>query len=123
MAKTRKKKKFKIPLLEIEEYAKILDKDIFELLGLKNISAKKKERLGNKIARIIIDRVLIRLDSMLKGPELAKFKYILENNSIEELQKFFADKGIDIPKMMIQEAIVLKAQIVQFVSASATQNK
>ncbi len=123
MAKTRKKKKFKIPLLEIEEYAKILDKDIFELLGLKNISAKKKERLGNKIARIIIDRVLIRLDSMLKGPELAKFKYILENNSIEELQKFFVDKGIDIPKMMIQEAIVLKAQIVQFVSASATQNK
>lgn len=116
--KSKKTKKFKIPLLEIEDYAKVLDADIFELLGLKNIPAKKKEQLGNKIARIIIDRVLIRLDSMLKGPELAEFKYLLENASSQDLQNFFTSKGIDIPKMMIQEAIVLKAQIVQFVAAS-----
>ena len=117
------KKEFKIPLLEIEDYAKILDTDIFELLGLKNLSQAKKAEFGEKIGRIILDRVLIRVDSMLKGPEVAELKMLLERGSKEDLEKFFADKNIDIPKMMIQEAVVLKAQLTQFVMAKTGKSK
>ncbi len=120
-AKTTRKRK--IPLLEIEDYAKILDTDIFELLGLKNLSAKKKERIGNKIARIIIDRVLIRLNAMLSGEDAAELKYLLEKGNNQDLQRFFTQKNIDIPKMMVQEAIVLKAQLVQYVMARTGQKE
>jgi hypothetical protein len=113
--KKRSGKKFTLPLTEIEDYAKILDTDIFELLGLQNLPQEKKSEIGHRIGNIIIDRVLIRLDSLLSGPEIAELKFLTERNDKDGMVEFFQTRNIDIAKMMLEEAIALKAQLVNFV--------
>jgi|GEM_PF-2126945 len=111
--------KINFPLMEIEDYAKILDTDIFELLGLQNLPQEKKSEIAHRIGNIIIDRVLIRLDSMLRGPEIAELKFLTERDDKEGLVEFFKTRNIDIAKMMVEEAIALKAQLVNFVTWAA----
>ena len=107
--------KFKIPLLTMEDYAEILQTDLFELLGLEKLPSEQKIKLSEKLGDIIMSRVLIRIDNELQAPDVAELKSILNQGDKGTFYKFLEDKNIDLPKIVTQEAMNLKAELVSFV--------
>lgn len=107
--------KFKIPLLTMEDYAEILQTDLFELLGLEKLPSEQKTKLSEKLGDIIMSRVLIRIDNELQAPDVAELKSILNQGDKGAFYKFLEDKNIDLPKIVTQEAMSLKAELVSFV--------
>lgn len=116
-----KKRELKIPLLSIDEYSQIIDTDIFQLLGLEKISQKRKSELAEKIGDIILNRALIKIDAELNSEERMELKYLLDNQDEAKIKQFFNERHIDVKKIMIEEAIALKAQITTFVKAKLNQ--
>jgi succinate dehydrogenase flavin-adding protein (antitoxin of CptAB toxin-antitoxin module) len=108
-------KQFKIPLLSMEDYAEILDTDLFKLLGLEKLPTKEKTQMAQSLGNIIMDRVLIRIDSKLQAPDVAELKSILDTEDKGNFYRFLQERNIDLPEIITQEAMNLKAQLVSFV--------
>jgi hypothetical protein len=106
---------FKIPLLTMEDYAEILNTDLFELLGLEKLPADQKRELAEKLGNIIMSRVLIRIDEKLQAPDIAELKSILDAGDKGTFYAFLEERNIDLPKIVTQEAMNLKAELVSFV--------
>lgn len=113
--KTIAPKQFKIPLLSMEDYAEILDTDLFELLGLEKLPTNQKTELAQKLGDIIMSRVLIRIDEQLQAPDIAELKSILDKGDKSIFYKFLEERNIDLPKIVTQEAMSIKAQLASFV--------
>ena len=92
------------------------------MLGLKNLPAKKKQEIGDKIEDILVSKVLLRLSAYLSNPEIAEVKRMLEEKDQAGLQQFLAQKGIDLPRLFIEEAVLLKAHLVQLVKNLLSQS-
>ena len=120
--RSRTKRTSQPALLKLADYEKILDEDIFTLLGLKNLPAKKKQEIGDKIEDILVSKVLLRLSASLSNPEIAEVKRMLEENDQAGLQQFLLQKGIDLPRLFIEEAVLLKAHLVQLVKNLLSQS-
>ncbi|MDD3774146.1 MAG: hypothetical protein PHW50_02610 [Patescibacteria group bacterium] len=108
-------KQFKIPLLSMEDYNEILNTDLFELLGLEKLPAKEKSQIAEKLGDIIMSRVLIRIDEQLEANDIAALKSILEKDDKGVFYDFLEEKNIDLPKIVTQEAMNLKAELASFV--------
>lgn len=113
--KTTAPKQFKIPLLSMEDYNEILNTDLFKLLGLEKLASKEKEAIAEKLGDIIMSRVLIRIDEQLQASDVAELKSILGNDDKGAFYKFLEEKNIDLPKIVTQEAMTLKAELTSFV--------
>jgi len=107
-----------IPLLSIDDYAQIIDTDIFELLGLENMPEDKKADIAEKIGETVISRVLANVLESLEGDKAAELKFLLEENNIEAIKQFLNENNIDLKEIVVKEAVVLKAQIATFMTQS-----
>lgn len=102
--------------LTAEEF---LDKDIFDLLNVKNISQEEKEKLLKKMLDNIQMRVIVRIDDMLDTSEKqAEFKKVL-TLSEKEISEFFEKENIDIEALLVQEALIYKTELVSLANHTA----
>lgn len=112
--------------LSLEEIA---DKDIIELIGGESLSDEEKGLLYEKMLETIRMRTLDRLDQTLIDTERHKLKEILNShNNDSSLQSFIHSKNFDMEKVMAEEALKYKAELVAHVdllnkgSAAISQN-
>lgn len=102
----------KMKKLSKEEVERILDKDIIELIGLKDITSEKKQELLENMMNTIENRVFARVVETLK-----KEGKLEEYDKAEDLDKFLEEEGIDIDKMFIEESTFYKFQLAGFAEA------
>ena len=93
--------------------ADLIEKDIFELLGIGYISDEKKEELMGKIIEGVESRVVLRIDDSLEESDKTKFKAILDSGTDEEINQFLESKDISVGRFAAEEAMYLKSQIIQ----------
>lgn len=93
-------------------YEEIVDKDIIELLGAQDFSDEEKGLLYEKMLETIRTRMMIRFDNTLTEEEKEKFKEIANINSGESINQFMEEKGFDVDKVMTEEAIKYKIELV-----------
>ena len=90
----------------------ILNKDILELMGAKDMPDEKKKELYQKMLETIQNRVIARIDDMLTDEEAAEWKKIVDENNHQKNQEFLQRKNIDIKKLYTQELLIYKMEMV-----------
>ena len=100
-------------------YEDILNKDILELMGVGNLPEEKKRELYTKMLETIQNRTIARIFDQLSPEDGEKLKQLLDSDNKTEIESFLKSKGVDIAKMMLEEAIIYKAELVGLRSQNA----
>jgi len=87
----------------------LLEKDIFELIDLKDLDEANKEKLRVKFTKIIEDNVFANLTNDLI--EMKLFDKFQTLDSDEDYDIFFKENNIDMQQYFIEEGLRLKAQL------------
>lgn len=96
--------------MSVEEF---LNKNILEMMGANNLPDGEKEKLIQKMVDTIQFRVIARIDDVLKTDENREnFKKILNSGDNEKINKFLTSQDIDTEKLMLEEAISYKTELV-----------
>lgn len=101
-------------------YEDILEKDILDLLDLQALPQEEKQKIYGKLYETIENRAILRVDSLLEENDFATWKTILESGNRAEADAFLAERDIDVTRILIEEAALVKAQLV-FLTASPEQ--
>jgi len=96
----------------------IINKDILELMGAKNMSDEEKLKLYKKIADTIYDRVFIKIDNMLSDKDVEDWKKVLDTKDSKQIQEFLQSKNIDFMKMVLEESLIYKTEITSLMQAT-----
>jgi len=91
----------------------ILNKDILELMGAKNMPEEKKQELYQKMMETVQNRVIGKVADMLEGENLEKFKELAQAQKKLELEEFLKSQGINLSKVMLQEALFYKTEMAE----------
>ncbi len=94
-------------------YDEIIKKDILELMGFTGLTEEKKKELRLKIEEAVNDRVTARIFDTLSESDAQKYDELLGMEKFEDAAKFLSDNGINIEKLLIQETILMKLELVE----------
>lgn len=97
--------------MAVPSYEEIIQKSIFDLLSLQDISQEKKEAFAKTLGKTVENRVILRLDSLLDDTQAEEWKTLLDGSS-ENRQVFLEQNRIDIGQLALEEAALLKAELV-----------
>lgn len=106
-------------------YDEIINQDILELLGAKDLPAPKKEVLYQKMLQTIQNRVIARIDDELSEDERQQWLTLVDSADQQKMTDFLKNKGFDLPKLMLEEALIYKTELVDLANqpAPASQQK
>ncbi len=92
-------------------YDDIINKDILELMGAKNLPEEKKKELYTKILETIQNRTIAKIAQMLSDDDLENWRKIADTKDKTRMNEFLNSKSIDLTKMMTEEAIIYKLEL------------
>lgn len=92
----------------------ILDKSIFEFLGLSGASDEKKEALMNEMLAVVDNRVLARVADRLDDQEIKQFQTVMETSE-EATNQFLAERNIDMQALYAEETLFYKYELLDAV--------
>lgn len=95
----------------------IIGKDIFELLGAKDMPPEKQAELYNAMLDTVRNRVITRIDGVLSDDEVVILKEILTNKDQIAFENFIKDKNIDLEQYFTQEALLYKMQLIDLMKS------
>lgn len=93
-------------------YEDILNKDILELMGAKDLPEEKRQELYQKMLDTIQNRVIARIADQLPDADMDQFKQIADTGDQQKMSDFLKEKDIDLAKLMLQEALIYKTEMV-----------
>ena len=91
----------------------IISKDIFELMGAKDMPEERKRNLYTKILATIQNRVIARIADSLNDKDTEEWTKVKETGDRQKMNEFMTSKGIDINKLLMQEALIYKLELVK----------
>ena len=97
----------------------ILNKDILELMGAKNMPEEKKQELYQKMMETIKNRAMQRAVSSISEADKALFNQIVEQGEKAPIENFLRERNIDIKKLMVQEAVYYKIEMKEMVDSAS----
>lgn len=98
-----------------------LDEDILKLLGVQNTTSEEKQELYKKMLDTIQMRVIARIDDMLQNDDKrGLFKKMVDFGDNKSIEDFLLKNNIDIKKLLIEETLTYKTELVALVK---TQNE
>lgn len=92
-------------------YKDIIQKDVLDLMGFTTLTPEKKEELHQKIYQAIEDRVAARLYEIFNEEDRTQYQSMLDEKKYDEIKTFLNSKGINIDKMLSDEAIAMKMEL------------
>ncbi|MCL5407291.1 MAG: DUF5663 domain-containing protein [Patescibacteria group bacterium] len=101
-----------------EEIQNILDQDLLELMGAKDMPEEKKQELYQKMAETVQDRVIARIDDQLSETQREEWLKVIDENDKNKMETFLKSKNIDIAKMLVEEAIIYKTEMMSLFKKS-----
>lgn len=94
-------------------YQEIIEKDILELLGAKNMKPEQKRDLYTKMTEKVQERVMVKIHDALSAEDRKEWLKILDSKDQKKADKFLFDRGLEIPKMLIEEALIMKTELAE----------
>jgi hypothetical protein len=95
----------------------LIEGDFFELAGLQNLSEQQKEELMARIIDSIQNRVALRIDDLLEDKDREAFHEVLQKEDSEAINKFLAERNIDVAKLVVEESLLQKNELLQMINA------
>lgn len=100
-------------LISDENLTKLLDQDILETIGGKDLSQEKKEELYARMAETIQNRAIARIYDQLSKEDGKELDRLIEANDQKQVDSFLQSKSIDLTKMLLEEAVVYKTEMIE----------
>ena len=100
--------------------SEIIEEDILKLLGASDMSEEEKNDLYQKMNDTVANRVTARIVDALTDEEVDKWTKLLDENKEADARKMLEEKGVDLPKLIAQEAVIYKTQLVDTIYGSDT---
>lgn len=97
-------------------YEDILNKDILELMGAKDMPEDKQNQLYTKMLQTIQNRVILRIADELEEEVVAEWQQLVASNNKFQIDEFLHNHQIDMDKLMIEETITYKAEMIELSS-------
>lgn len=91
----------------------LLNKDILELMGVKDMPESKKQELYQKMLETVQNRVINRVGEQLSDEDVEAWNKVAETKDQGKMEEFLQSKSIDLGKMMMEESLVYKAELVR----------
>lgn len=91
----------------------LLEGDLFELLGIKEADDKVKKEILEGMMRTVDARVANRVASELSDEAAQEFKDTAEKGDPQALAEFLAGVGVDLPKIVSEEATKHRVEIIE----------
>lgn len=99
--------------LSIDE---IIDKDILELMGAKDMPEEQKESIYQKMLETIELRVIARVEDGLSDEEISQARILIENNEKEKFLELLKNKEINTDKLFAEEALIYKIEMIDLIN-------
>ncbi len=108
-------------LFNNKNLTELLDKDILEIIGGKNLPPEKKQELYTKMAQTVQDRVVARIDDQLDDQSRQEFIKLIDEGDKVKVEEYLRSKNIDVAKLLVSEAIVYKMEIMNLYKQTQKQ--
>lgn len=95
------------------DYEDIVEKNILDILGAKNMSEEEKRNIYTKALETIQNRVIMRISDKLSDQETDEWKKILDSGDKAKANEFAQNKGLDIPKLLAEETLIYKTELAE----------
>lgn len=95
----------------------LIDKDIFELLNMKDAPEAKKKEITDNMLQTVQNRVLARILDTLEEPEVRQYEELIDAGDEQKMVAFLNSKNIDLNNLTAEEALRYKTEIVNLISA------
>lgn len=102
-------------------YDDILNKDILELLGVKDMEEAKKNELYKKMLDTIQNNAFLRILDSLSQEDSDKFQELIDGDNPESIKDFLKEHDIDLQKIMMEEALIYKSDMVNLQTLASKQ--
>lgn len=106
-----------------DELKKILDEDMLELMGAKNMPDEQKATLYEKMATDVQDRVMMRIYDSLTDEERDAFAAIIDTGDQAKTNEYLLGKNINVPQLMVQEAMFYKLDMMALLKLGKNNNE
>lgn len=91
----------------------LIESDIFEAVGLGNLADDQKQALMQQMSDSVNRGILLRVSEQLEGSDRDQWLALIDAGKDAEASDFVASKGIDLNKLVIEESLNLKAQMIE----------
>jgi hypothetical protein len=98
-------------------YDDLIERDIFDLLGVKEMTPEDKKETLKNMVETIKGRVMVRIDGELSDDEALELKNIALAGDEKGFQEMMKKVGIDTQKLFAEEALIYKLQLVDMVKS------
>ncbi len=89
----------------------IINKDIFELMGVSDMSEEQKVELSKQITDTIEKKVFAQIVEKLSDNEIPRWKQLLETGSSADIKDFLAKHNMNLNNLMTQTALDYKTEM------------
>ena len=79
--------------------------------------------LYQKMAEIVQNRVMVKIDDQLNEQDKTEWQKVAEEGNKEKMDSFLKQKNIDVAKMLIEEAIIYKTEMMNLMKNAQVANK
>ncbi len=100
----------------IPSVKEILEKDLFELLGIEKASDEQKQALLISMINTVDARVANRVASFLSDDDAERFQQLANDGDSDGLVDFLVKKGIDLPQIVSEEVTRYRVEVAQLLS-------
>ena len=96
----------------------LIEGDLFELLELQDLPEDQKDEIRGKVMESIGTRILLRIADILPEEDFEAFKKHAESQNNDEMNTLLSKHNIDLNAVTIEEALILKGQLVNGISVA-----
>jgi hypothetical protein len=101
-------------------YDDVLDKDILELLGLKDLSDDEAKEIYDKMFQTIQDRVILDMVEKMSDEDFASLETAVEAKNKDKFEELVTKNHIDVVNLYAQEALAYKIELINLVQGPKT---
>lgn len=94
-------------------YQDIIERDIFSLIHADDFDLEKKANLFDKMANTIINRVIARVTDNIPEDKFEQWLTLVDGGDRQAMEIFLDACDIDLPKMLLAEAIIYKTELAE----------
>ena len=87
--------------------------DFFDLAGLSGLTDKEREEIMLKMLESVKNRVLLRIDGLIKKEGKPRFNQLLDEGDEKKISHFMKEQGIDPDQLVAEEALILKKEVLE----------
>ncbi|KKQ95435.1 MAG: hypothetical protein UT66_C0001G0020 [candidate division CPR2 bacterium GW2011_GWC1_39_9] len=104
-------------MAKIFDPIELIEKDIFELLDLKELPQNYKDKMVKEMEDMLENRVIGRLMDGLDEKGAEEFDKLPEGDS-NAITEFFKEKNIDVDQIAAEEALMLKSDMASLINVA-----